>query len=412
MRNIAVGMEQWVWPFDKDSDFGLKTQRISWSGSSSDLLVYCFVSFLYESTPMQIGIVGLPFSGKSTLYQTITKTHLDPSTLAKSEAHHAVVKVPDKRLDSCASIFHPKNVVHATIEFVDVAGLKKGDSGSTQFTTNFLANVKTNDALVQVVRLFANDTVPHPEGSTDAVRDIAAFETEFILADLALIETRVERIKKQLQKLNDDHLRKELPLLEKCHHLLEQEKPLRETEFTKDEMFLLRTYQLLTIKPMLIALNFDESQRSQVEEQVRRIASAKEGKHTKVVSFFGQIELEMSELPDDEAKVFMAEYGIKESALTTLIREAYALLGLRSFFTVGEDECRAWTIRQGMNAQEAAGAIHSDFFGKFIRAEVVHYDDFIVAGGSFSKTKETGHWRLEGKEYIVNDGDILTIRHS
>lgn len=361
---------------------------------------------------MQIGIVGLPFSGKSTLYQTITKTHLDPTVLAKVEAHHAVVKVPDKRLDKCAEIFTPKRIVHATIEFVDVAGLKKGDSGSTQFTTNFLANVKTNDALVQVVRLFANDTVPHPDGSIDALRDIASFETEFILADLALIETRVDRIKKQLQKLNDDHLRRELPLLEKCHQLLEKETPLRESEFTKDEMFLLRTYQLLSIKPMLIALNFDESQRSQVDEHVQRVTAKKGGKHTKVVSFFGQIEMEMSELPDDEAKVFMAEYGIKESALNTLIREAYALLGLRSFFTVGEDECRAWTIRHGMNAQEAAGVIHSDFFSKFIRAEVVHYDDFVTAGGSFAKTKETGHWRLEGKEYTVNDGDILTIRHS
>jgi GTP-binding protein YchF len=361
---------------------------------------------------MQIGIVGLPYCGKSTLFQTITKTHLDPSALSKAEAHHAVVRVPDKRLDACAEIFHPKNLVHATIEFVDVAGLKKGDSGSTQFTTNFLANVKTNDALVQVVRLFANDTVPHPDGSVDALRDIAAFETEFILGDLALIETRVERIKKQLQKMNDDHLRKELPLLEKCHHLLEQEKPLRETAFTKDEMFLLRTYQLLTVKPMLIALNFDESQRGQVAEFVQKVAAVKEGPHTKVVSFFGQIEKEMSELPDDEAKMFMAEYGITESALTTLIREAYALLGLRSFFTVGEDECRAWTIRQGMNAQEAAGVIHSDFFAKFIRAEVVHFDHFIAAGGSYAKTKETGHWRLEGKEYLVHDGDILTIRHS
>jgi ribosome-binding ATPase len=178
---------------------------------------------------MQIGIVGLPFSGKSTLYQTITKTHLDPSVLSKAEAHHAIVKVPDARLDKCSEIFSPKSTVHATIEFVDVVGLKKGESGSTQFTTNFLSNVKTNDALVQVVRLFANDTVPHPDGSVDAMRDIVSFETEFILSDLSLVEIRVDRIKKQMQKSGEDPLmKKELPVLEKCHQALESEKPLRE----------------------------------------------------------------------------------------------------------------------------------------------------------------------------------------
>jgi ribosome-binding ATPase len=265
---------------------------------------------------------------------------------------------------------------------------------------------------VQVVRLFANDTVPHPEGSIDALRDLTSFETEFILSDLSLIETRVEKIRKQLQKTGEDQLKKELPALEKCHQALESEKPLREVDFTKDEMMILRTYQLLSIKPMLIALNFDESQKAQVPDIVKGIAEKKGGKQTKVVSFFGKIEMEMSELPDDEASVFMEEYGIRESALGTLIRESYALLGLQSFFTVGEDECRAWTIRRGMTAQEAAGVIHSDFVTKFIRAEVVHYDHFIAQGGSFAKAKESGQWRLEGKEYVVKDGDIMSIRHS
>jgi ribosome-binding ATPase len=361
---------------------------------------------------MQIGIVGLPFSGKSTLFQTITKTHFDPSALAKTEVHHAIVKIPDARLDTCVKIFSPKNTVHATIEFVDVVGLKKGESGSTQFTTNFLSNVKTNDALIQVVRLFANETVPHPDGSIDALRDIASFETEFILSDLSLVETRIERIKKQLMKMQDELAKRELPVLEKCKQILDSEKPLRETGFTKDELHLLKTYQLLSIKPMLIALNFDESQRTEIEKHIKIISEKKSGKNTKVFSFFGKIEMEMSELPEEEAKIFMDEYGIRESALNTLIREAYALLGLHSFFTVGEDECRAWTIKNGMTAQEAAGVIHSDFFAKFIRAEVVHYDHFISAGGSFAKTKESGQWRLEGKEYIVKDGDIISIRHS
>ncbi|MBI1803414.1 MAG: redox-regulated ATPase YchF [Ignavibacteriae bacterium] len=360
---------------------------------------------------MQIGIVGLPFSGKSTLFQTITKTHLDPSVLTKAEAHHAIVKVPDARLEKCSELFSPRSTVHATIEFVDVVGLKKGESGSTQFTTNFLSNVKTNDALVQVIRLFENHTVPHPDGTLDAARDIASFETEFILSDMTIIEMRIERIKKQLQKIQDENVKKELPVLEKCRKILETEKPLREVDFTKEEAHILKTYQLLSIKPILIALNFDESQLT-VADTVKHVAGKKEGKNTKVVSFFGKIEMEMSELPDDEARVFMNEYGIKESALDTLIREAYALLGLQSFFTVGEDECRAWTIKKGMTAQEAAGVIHSDFVNKFIRAEVVHYNDFIASGGSFAKAKEVGHWRLEGKEYIVNDGDIMEIRHS
>ncbi len=365
----------------------------------------------YESTPMQIGIVGLPFSGKSTLFQTITKTHLDPAALTKSEAHHAIVKVPDARLDKCAEIFSPKSTVHATIEFVDVVGLKKGETGSTQFTTNFLASVKTNDALVQVVRLFANDSVPHPDGTIDVERDIASFETEFILSDLGVVETRIERLKKQLMKSGDELTKRELPVLEKCRLVLESETPLRAHDFSKEELLLLKTYQLLSIKPMLIALNLDETQRAEAPGIIKRIAEKKEGKHTKLVSFFGKIEMEMSELADDEARIFMEEYGIKESALDTLIREAYLLLGLQSFFTVGEDECRAWTIRKGMTAQESAGVIHSDFFSKFIRAEAVHYDDFIRHGGSFAKAKESGHWRLEGKEYIVKDGDILSIRH-
>ena len=361
---------------------------------------------------MQIGIVGLPFSGKSTLFQTITKTHLDSHALARSEAHQAIVKVPDERLGKLSALFSPKSTVHATIEFVDVVGLKKGETGSTQFTTNFFSNVKTTDALVQVVRLFSNDAVPHPDGSVDAARDIRSFEAEFILADLAIAEARVDRVKKQLQKLQDDHLKKELPVLEKCKRMLESEKPLREVDFSKEELQLLKTYQLLSAKPMLVALNFDDAQRESSKEASKRIGELFGGRNTQVMSFFGKIEMEMSELAEGEAAEFMKEYGITESALNSLIRESYSLLGLQSFFTVGEDECRAWTMKKGMTAQEAAGVIHSDFFNKFIRAEVVQYDDFITHGGSFTKAKEAGHWRLEGKEYVVKDGDIMSIRHS
>lgn len=360
---------------------------------------------------MQIGIVGLPFCGKTTLFQTITKTHFDQSDIGKSESHQAVIKVPDKRLDKLTSIFNPKKKVNATIEVVDVVGLQKGDAGSTQFTGNFLAKVKSNDALVQVVRLFENPSVPHPDGSIDMLRDLNTFETEFILSDLALVEKRIENIKKQILKTQDEKLKRELPILEKCNDLLQSETPLRYHHFTKEELQILKTYQLLSIKPMLIALNLDESQLADAEKYLDQVIKKKSGHNTKVLFFSGKIEMELVDLSDEDAKVFMKDYGITESALDKLIREAYDLLGLQSFFTVGEDECRAWTIRKGMNAQEAAGEIHTDFFKKFIRAEVVHYDDFIEAG-SFAKAKETGKWRLEGKEYIVKDGDILSIRHS
>lgn len=360
---------------------------------------------------MQIGIVGLPYSGKSTLFQTITKTLLDPNELTKSEAHQAVIKVPDKRLDKLTELFNPKKKVNATIEVVDVVGLQKGDSGSTQFTGNFLAKVKTNDALVQVVRLFSNDAVPHPDGSINMIRDINSFETEFIISDMTLIEKRLENIKKQIMKTNDEKLKREVPLLEKCFELLQNETPLREYSFTKDELIILKTYQLLSIKPMLIALNFDETQINDTEKYLNELVKNKLGHNTKVLCFFGKIEMEMAELSEEDSKIFMADYGIKESALDGLIRESYDLLGLQSFFTVGDDECRAWTIKKGMNAQEAAGEIHSDFFKKFIRAEVVSYNDYIELG-SFPKAKEAGKWRLEGKEYIVNDGDIISVRHS
>jgi len=360
---------------------------------------------------MQIGIVGLPQSGKTTLFQTITKTHLDLSSSAKPETHQAVIKIPDDRLDRLTSIFNPKKKTQATIEVLDVIGLHKGDSGSTQFTGNFLSKVKTNDALIQVVRLFENQVVPHPDGSVNMMRDIEAFETEFIFSDLAIIEKRIDTVKKQILKTQDEKLKRELPLLEKSYELLQEEKPLRDAHLTTDELKILSSFQLLSVKPMLIALNLDESQVNETGKYLDELTKKKLSKNTKALFFFGKIEQEMSELSEKEAEIFMKEYGIEESALNSIIRASYDLLGLQSFFTCGDTECRAWTIEKNSNAQEAAGEIHSDFYNNFIRAEVVGYDDFISAG-SFAKAKETGKWRLEGKEYIVKDGDILVIRHS
>ena len=194
---------------------------------------------------MQIGIVGLPFSGKSTLFQTITKTHIDPAVLTKAESHQAVIKVPDERLDKLTGIFNPKKKVNATIEVIDVVGLQKGDSGSTQFTSNFLGKVKTNDALIQVVRLFENDAVPHPDNTINMMRDIDSFETEFIISDMEIVEKRLENIKKQIMKTKDEQLKRELPVLEKCNEILQKETPIREENLSSDELKILRSYQLL-----------------------------------------------------------------------------------------------------------------------------------------------------------------------
>jgi ribosome-binding ATPase len=361
---------------------------------------------------MQMGIVGLPFSGKSTLFQTITNVYLDPNSTSKKDNNQAIVKVPDKRLDELTAIFNPKKKANATIEFVDQVGLQKGDNGSAQFTSNFLAKVKTNDALVHVVRGFHDELVPHSEGSIDLFRDIYTLDSEFILSDMSQIETRMEKLQKAVLKLNDDAAKKELAILTVWLESLHNEIPLRNLELnTPEEKLLLKNYQPLTAKPLLIVLNLDEADVQSSEQTIKEIAGKIKWKNTAVTVFFGKIELELSQLSAEEVETFMLDYKISESALTRIIRSSYDLLGLQPFFTVGEDECRAWTIKKGMTAQEAAGVIHSDFYKTFIRAEVVGYIDF-MENGSFPKCKEKGLWRLEGKEYIVQDGDILSIRHN
>ena len=360
---------------------------------------------------MQIGIVGLPFSGKTTFFHTLTETHVDAGALQKRDTNQAVVKVPDKRLDEFTAIFNPKRKVNASIEFVDIVGVQKGDHSSASFTSLFLTKVRTNDALIHIVRGFEDDSIPHIEGSIDIARDIKILDEELLFADLAFVENRLEKLEKDLmkQKIKDVAL-KEKEVFIKWQNFLQTEKPLRELDFSEEEMRLVRNYQPLTAKPLLIALNLDESDINRRDEIVQTLKQKLNLKNVSIEPFFAKIELELAELPPDEKIEFMKEYGFTDSALSRLIRSAYKLLDLQSFFTVGEDECRAWTIRKGMNAQEAAGVIHTDFFSKFIRPEVVAYQDFISCG-TFAKCKEKGHFRLEGKEYIVKDGDILHVRH-
>ena len=359
---------------------------------------------------MQIAVVGLPYAGKTTLFQTITNTYIDSNAFQKKDENKAIVKVPDKRLDKLSEMFNPKKTVYASLEIVDIAGQQKIE-GKSPFSENFLAKVKNNDALLHVVRGFEDDTFPHPNGNINLLRDINTLETEFILSDMTIFETRIERLNKQLQKLSTDEAKKEFAIINNWLESLQTNIPLRNLAFNNDEKRFLKIFQPLTAKPLLIALNLDETKVKDSDKIVEDIKNKVVSKNLKISAFFAKIEMELGQLPVEEAETFMEDYGIKESALDRLIADSYSLLGLQSFFTVGEDECRAWTIRQGDTAQEAAAVIHSDFYNTFIRAETVSYDDFI-SNGSFAKCKEKGVFRLEGKEYIVKNGDILSIRHS
>jgi ribosome-binding ATPase len=360
---------------------------------------------------MQIGLVGLQYSGKTTLFHTLAKGHESDSAINPEKANISTVKVPDNRLDKLTSMFNPLKKVNATIEVYDIPGLKLAEDGKMKITSDFLNNVRNNDALFYVIRQFEDESVSHPEGNIDPVRDIQFLETEFLFSDMAMLENRLEKIKKEILKSKSEQPKKELPLIERCLHQTEKEYPIRLIDFDMAERKILSSYQFLTSKPLLIGINFDENSIDKVDEVIDVITKALDRYPVKIIPFFGKIEFELSTMNDEDAKTFMEEYRIKDSALNKILRSSYELLGLHSFFTVGEDECRAWTIKKNSNAQEAAGAIHTDFFNKFIRAEVVHYDDFINYG-SFAKCKESGSWRLEGKEYIVKDGDILNIRHS
>jgi ribosome-binding ATPase len=372
----------------------------------------CFISsnVLNKVRAMQIGIVGLPFSGKTTLFQTFTRSALDDAVKHKQQTHQAMVKVPDKRVDKLAEYFSPKKLVYTSIDFVDVVGLNRDDRNSAHFTSGFLASVKTNDALVHVVRAFDDPLYPHPEGSIDPSRDVNILETEFILSDLETVENRIGKLRKQAQKLHDDQTKLELSVMEKCHVALENLQPIRTLKLNVQEEKAVRGFQLLSQKPVLAVLNLGESELGTRDALIADLETQYADKGYSFDAFSGKIEMEMAQLSDEDAQMFMEEYGITDSALDRIIGSAYGMLGLISFLTFGDDECRAWTIKKGLNAQMAAGAIHTDLMNRFIRAEVVHFEDF-VKHESIVACKEHGAWRLEGKEYVVLDGDMLTIRN-
>ncbi len=357
---------------------------------------------------MKICIVGLPQSGKTSLFSALTGASPE-SALAKGTDPVAVVKVPDPRLEKLASIFEPKKKTAASIEFVELQGLSGGDPKETSFTEQFLGKLRTADALLAVVRSFRDPAVPHPLRTVDARRDLASIETELLLSDLAIVESRVDRLRKQIASKKSDRDVRELAALEKCQAQLESERPLRVLDLSEDEELLLRGFRFLTAKPLIAAVNLDEDE---IRSEAKSLAPFQEwavGPQTAAVGLSARLESEIRQLPDQDAAGFRSDYGIERSALDRLIATAYRMMGLISFFTVGSDEVKAWTVSDGTVAMSAAGAIHSDIERGFIRAEVVSYEHF-VARGDIAGCRTDGTLRLEGKSYPVRDGDIINFR--
>jgi GTP-binding protein YchF len=360
---------------------------------------------------MQTGIVGLPFSGKSTLFSTLLAysqvTH-DESLRHKQEAERGVVKVPDQRLDQLTKIIQPKKQVNATIEFIKVPGLDKEKHQGKGLPPQFLANTKSVELILVMIRAFENELFPHPLGKVDPWRDINFIGSEFLLNDLVIAENRIDKLEKLIQKMQGEKDKKELQVLQRCKKFLEEERPLRDLGLTEQDEFLIRSYQFLSLKPVLFVLNIAESEiknSAQLEHEIKTRLQA----HSGVVALSAEIEKEIAQLSPEDAQTFLKDLQISEPALLKVIHAAYNLLGLHSFFTIGDDECRAWPFPGGMPAQQAAGIIHSDLEKGFIRAEVIPVQELIKLG-SEAACKEKGFYRLEGKEYKVQDGDILTIR--
>ncbi|MBL7073744.1 redox-regulated ATPase YchF [candidate division KSB1 bacterium] len=359
---------------------------------------------------MKIGIVGLPQSGKTTLFNALTGAHAAVGYGGgKERGHVAVVKVPDERLDRLVEMFKPQRQVPVIVEYDDVIGLAKGASQKAGFSGEFLNRVKANDALLAVVRAFGGEKVPHPEGSVDPRRDIGIIEAEFLLSDLAIVENRADKLSRQLKKVKDDQAAHELRVLELCKGKIEEEIPLREIELAPKDERVLHGFQLLTAKPLLIVLNLGEDLAGKEESVLSEYGDLADRRGMGMVGVCSELEMEISELEEQDAGIFREEMGLKEAVLDKLIRASYGLLELISFFTVIHDEVHAWTIKQGTPAVHAAGAVHSDMERGFIRAEVVHYHD-LMAQGSLAKCREKGLVRLEGKDYPVQDGDVIQFR--
>jgi GTP-binding protein YchF len=357
---------------------------------------------------LRAGLIGLPGSGKTTLFHLLTSVHEAARTQGKAEANVGVSRVPDDRLDQLTAMFQPKKRTPATVEFADMAA-GRGDAKSLVD----VAAYRNADALLHVVRAFRDPSVPHPQVTVDAARDARMVEDELILADLGSVERRLDRLEKDLKKTPSADLKAEQDLLVRGRATLDEGRALRTLGLSPDDTRRLRGFQFLSAKPLLLVVNLDEADLAVAEDPAAHVGLASFAHESRAacVGVCAKIELEIAQLDAADAASFMADLGLKQSGLNRVIRAAYDLLGYMSFFTVGEDECRAWSIPRQLRAPEAAGAIHSDIQRGFIRAEVVPWDT-LIARGSLAACRDHGELRLEGKDYVVQDGDTINFRHA
>ena len=356
---------------------------------------------------MKTAIIGLPMVGKTSLFTILTGVTTE-ARIGSTAVRTGVAKVPDARLDALAKLFEPGKVTYATVEYVDMPSISKENLRDP----SYLASLRVVDAFAHVLRLFEDESVPHEKGSVDPLRDMEDVETELILSDLVVVEKRLERLDKDRKKIKDPGLDREFELLTRCKAALEENKPLRQLEIEGEDEKRIRGFQFLSQKPVLYVLNLGEGETGKLHEREREYHEGPLAgrRNTSVAAVCGKVEAELAELSREDQKEYLASYGLEESGLERLISATYSLLGLMSFLTAGEDECRAWTIPMNSTAPKAAGAIHSDFEKKFIRAQVVNWKQLTELGG-YAGAREKGILRLEGKDYIVKDGDVLEIRH-